>query len=87
MYSYSFFPLINKPTGVSKHSATLIDNIFCNGINNKDITNGIFYTAISDHFPIFSINLTIKVVAEPCLPKSRKYASVNIKKIKNNIQN
>ena len=46
MHSYSFFPLINKPTGISKHSATLIDHIFCNDINNKDIINGTFYIDI-----------------------------------------
>ena len=87
MYSYSFFPLISKPTRVSKHSATLIDNIFCNNTNDKDIINGIFYTDISDHFPIFSINVNIKVVEETCLPKSRKYTSVNIEKFKINIKN
>ena len=58
------FPLISKPTRVSKHSATLINNIFCNNINDKDIINGIFYTDISDIFPIFSINVNIKVVEE-----------------------
>ena len=87
MYSYSFFPLISKPTRISKHSATFIDNIFCNNINDKDIINGIFYTDISDHFPIFSINVNIKVVEETCLPKSRKYTSVNIEKFKINIKN
>jgi hypothetical protein len=28
MYCHSFIPLINRPTRVGKHSATLIDNIF-----------------------------------------------------------
>ena len=28
MYSYSFFPIITKPTRVTGNTATLIDNIF-----------------------------------------------------------
>ena len=56
MYSYSFFPLITKPTRVTGNTATLIDNIFCNDVDCLDMMNGIFYNDISDHFPIFSIN-------------------------------
>ena len=57
MYSYGLLPLINKPTRVSnKGSCTLIDNIFCNEFYNKsEFLNGIFYSDISDHFPVFSI--------------------------------
>ena len=56
MYSYSFFPLITKPTCVTANTATLIDNIFCNDVDCPDMMNGIFYNDISDHFPILSIN-------------------------------
>ena len=52
MFSYHFVPLINKPTRVRENSATLIDNIFTNNITS-DAKQGIFYTDISDHFPIF----------------------------------
>ena len=57
MYSHSFMPLINKPTRVSNVSATLIDNIYCNDNDSNNYFKGIFYTDISDHFPIFCINL------------------------------
>ena len=56
-YSYSFMPLINRPTRISATSATIIDNIFTN--NHTDLVNsyhGILITDISDHFPIFHIN-------------------------------
>ena len=35
--SNQFYPLINKPTRITKSSATLIDNIYCNmpNISNK----------------------------------------------------
>ena len=48
------FPLINKPTRITNHSATLIDNIFTNafGINHN---SGILVNDLSDHLPIFTI--------------------------------
>jgi len=56
MYSYSFIPLITKPTRVTHDSATIIDNVFTNDINACNTnTMGIFYTDITDHFPIFVI--------------------------------
>ena len=60
-YSYSFMPLINRPTRISTNSATIIDNIFTN--NHSDIANswqGILITDISDHLPIFYINHSIQ---------------------------
>ena len=56
LYSYSYFPLITKPTRVSSSSATLIDNIFCNRITDCSCLNGILRTDISDHYPIFSVH-------------------------------
>ena len=34
MYTYSYFPLINKPTRVNKNTASLIDHIYTNKNNN-----------------------------------------------------
>ena len=42
--SNHFYPLINRPTHITKSSATLIDNIYCNMPN------------ISDHRGIFCID-------------------------------
>ena len=57
MFTNSFIPLINKPTRVTNHSATLIDNIFRNNYNVSDRSiQGILYTDISDHFPVFYIH-------------------------------
>ena len=55
MFSFSFSPIINNPTRVTSTTATLIDNIFCNDINNSQLVNGILHTDISEHYPIFSI--------------------------------
>ena len=57
LYSYCFFPLINRPTRVTHVTATLIDNVFTNNLECVEKSlQGIFVTDISDHFPIFHIN-------------------------------
>ena len=50
----SMFPVIQYPTRVTINSATLIDNIFTNDIEN--ISSGILFVEISDHFPIFCVH-------------------------------
>ena len=66
MYSHSLFPCITKPTRVTAKSASLIDNIFCNNdVNNDDVFNGILYTDISDHFPIFHIDNSFDLMPIP----------------------
>ena len=57
MFSYFVYPFINRPTRRVKERATLIDNIYSNMIKN-DILTGIFYTDISDHFPVFYIDIS-----------------------------
>ena len=46
--------MINRPTRITCHSASLIDNIFTNNFDNL-VVNGLLYADISDHLPIFSI--------------------------------
>ena len=53
LQSNAFYPHINKPTRICNTSHTLIDNIFSNVYHNS--TNGIIYSDISDHLPIFVI--------------------------------
>ena len=55
MYSNSLLPLITKPTRKTHKTSTLIDNIFTNHASQSKISNGILFTDVSDHFPIFSI--------------------------------
>ena len=57
LYSYGFVPLINRPTRITSHSATIIDNIFTN--NHEALIKscqGILVTDLSDHFPVIHIN-------------------------------
>ena len=64
MYSYTLYPLINKPTRVTTNTATLIDNIFHNNLFSNETLNGICFTDISDHFPIFTINFNVNETSE-----------------------
>ena len=78
MYSFSFLPLITKPTRVTSHSATLIDNIFSNVPFDQSKISGIFYTDISDHFPVFNIDLTSKYEETTQTKYSRMITGRNI---------
>ena len=63
--SHAYLPLITKQTRVTTKSATLIDNIFFNGIvEGSSMFNGILYTDVSDHFPIFHINSNINNIQD-----------------------
>ena len=61
MFSYSFYPLIDKPT---QAYATIIDNTLCNSIDKAKCFNGIIYSDVSDHFPIFTITTNEKILNE-----------------------
>ena len=53
LFSHMLIPLITKPTRVTSHSATLIDNIFTNCFQQNTL-NGLIPNDISDHFPVFA---------------------------------
>jgi len=59
MFSSTFYLLISKPTRITNFSATLIDNIF---VNNLDECHkcGILFTDLSDHLPVFQITSSLK---------------------------
>ena len=54
LFSAGFHPLITRPTRITCHSGTLIDNIFTNELKT-DIQSGIIINDISDHLPVFQI--------------------------------
>ena len=69
LFTSSFFPLITKPTRITHHTATLIDNMFTNNVDQLDDSiNGIIFSHISDHLPIvhmFNTNMfTVKNTTE-----------------------
>ena len=88
MYSHSLFPCVTKPTRVTAKSASLIDNIFCNNdVNNDDVFNGILYTDISDHFPIFHIDNSCATKTSCPYLKRRVFSEQNIEQFSSNLRN
>ena len=73
------FPLIDKPTRVTRHSATVIDNIYCNA---SDIAttcrSGIIRLTIPDHYAVFCINNSINVRQEKQIMTKRNYSQKSI---------
>ena len=70
LYSNMFFPLITRPTRITSHSATLIDNIFVNQFFARS-RSGLFFTDISDHLPIF-----LFISTPQCLPLTKLFLFV-----------
>ena len=87
MYSFLFLPLINKPTRIKSNTATLIDNIFCNDLESTSMFNGILYTDISDHLPVFCVNYhTETKVKNMNSVMKRQYNTSNIEKFKSKLE-
>ena len=62
LHAHSFVSLINRPTRVTKNSATLIDNIFTNCYCNIENTfQCLIYTDVCDHFPIVLLDFEMQL--------------------------
>jgi len=87
MYSHSFIPLITKPTRVCNDSATIIDNIFTNDILcNEDQTQGVLFTDVTDHFPVFVIS-NHEVKTDVCETRMKRCINANnISKFKQSLE-
>ena len=57
LISHSFLPLISLPSRITQTSANLIDNIFSNKQTNS-FESGLIYSSISDHLPVFYLNVS-----------------------------
>lgn len=51
LYSHNLLPVITKPTRITSHTATLIDDIYTHSVNR--LISGVMPVDISDHLPIF----------------------------------
>ena len=80
IFSSNFcFPSINKPTRVTNHSASIIDNIYCNvPIQGSDYHAGLLTVSISDHYGIFCINNSSKIHNNNTQNVKRSFCDRNI---------
>ncbi|XP_071950001.1 uncharacterized protein [Antedon mediterranea] len=54
LFNNSLISLIHRPTRITEHSATLIDNIFTNDLESS--VSGIIINDATDHLPVFNIS-------------------------------
>ena len=85
LYSHRFIPQITKPTRVTPTSATLIDHIYTNNLNNQQIS-GIIITDVADHFATFHIENNPKQKKEN-ISSTNSFRSINSVSIQNFKQN
>ena len=88
MFRFGMIPTINKPTRVTRHTATAIDHVFTNTImGNIEIKTAIVKTDISDHFPIiFATKNEIDAeIIQQCIFK-RNISDQSIEKIKQELR-
>ena len=80
------FPLIDRPTRITSHSATLLENIFTNVFDNK-IKSGVCVSDITDHYPIFQITSSLSIKNRPCRTNySRSFTQCNMRTFVNRIE-
>jgi hypothetical protein len=72
-----FIPLINRPTRLTSHSATLIDNIFTN-CPSQNTVNGIILNDMSDHLPIFAFFSSELIPHKKEVKSYRDYSEQNL---------
>ena len=91
IYSYGVFPLICKPTRVTKDTATLIDHILTINFDVQSHHNqGILCSSISDHYSVFHIaaktqkGLDSNDQSQPVL--QRNFNQRNIKRFINEVR-
>ena len=75
------FPFINKPTRVTDHSASLIDNIYSN-IPSQNCFSGILKISISDHYGIFCIDNDCNLNSDKAQIVKRSFTLKNIANLK-----
>ena len=86
-YSCNMYPSINKPTRITKSSATLIDNIFLNLEYEGDSRSEILLDDLSDHLPCILIcqNLSIRE-SPPTFSEKRNLTPKAINKMNEELQ-
>ena len=84
MFRCGMIPVINKPTRVTRYTATAFDHMFTNSIINTEIKSAIIKADISDHFPIFfiaKVKVDVNIKTEQYILK-RNISDQSRKKIK-----
>ena len=82
--SYGIFPMILLPTRVCGNSATIVDNIFTNNIENSLISGNI-KTDLSDHYSQFISVQKLKIDYKTITIYKRDYSSFSEKSFRDDV--
>ena len=85
MISKNFLPIINRPTRVTPHSCTLIDNNFCNRVDEVELS-GVITTNISDHYPVFAREKFPTLSEDSISINYKVFSDENLSNFKNSLQ-
>ena len=84
LISHSFLPVITLPSRITPTNATLIDNIFTN--KSLDSYNGgLIYSSLSDHLPIFYLNVSNQTSNKDSSIQKRNMSKENIDNFKDSL--
>lgn len=84
LISHSFLPVITLPSRITPTNATLIDNIFTN--KSLDSYNGgLIYSSLSDHLPIFYLNVSNQTSNKDSFIQKRNMSKENIDNFKHSL--
>ena len=81
LFSHMFIPLMNKPTRITVHSATLIDNIFTKNLSDKAL-ECILINDLSDHLGILSYLFDSITLKNQLYKPVRNYSEANISRFR-----
>ena len=83
MFRHGFISTINKPTRVTRNTATAIDHNITNSVKNTEFKTVIIKTDISDHFPMFFLfTCVVNTEAREEFIYKRNYSSNSIETFK-----
>ena len=82
--SNAFSVMIDKPTRISDHSSSLLDNIFIKAIKPHYLSqSGLFYAEISDHLPVFCLLYNLQSIGAQTksVRNARKITDVKVSRL------
>ena len=84
----NLYPTITRPTWITHHSATLIDNIFISEFLHRNFESSILIKDISDHLPLLAMLKQTRLLnTEPLEFESRCLNDKNLKHVNNILMN
>jgi hypothetical protein len=86
LFSFGFLQIVTKPTRMSVNSATLIDHILTNSLN-ENFESFLLCWQISDHLPLIHNLIFNKTKPKLAKIKTRNFSTENVERFKKSLSN